>query len=453
MDLNRLRIDRSGSAKRRRAGWGRAVRWVILAVVLGVALWILRRPIGSLYERLTLPSVETARAVKTSPLAASAVSGTAANGYIVAARRAALSSDFAGRVIELNVEEGAVVKKGDVVARLFSKEYEAAVARARGELGAAEAAVAQVRAELEAAKQGLESLKANVTAAEERIKEAQAIQDLAQVQSDREVDLLKKGAGTQDAVDQAKANLIAAIAKRNTQGALLRFAQLRLTETGADIRVVGARLRQFEAVIPIRQAQLDEALAFLEKTEVRAPFDGVVVLKDAEVGEVVSPNSQGGNSRGSVVTMVDFRSLEVQVDLPEKSLSAVAIGTAASIYLDAYPRFRYAGKVKRIWPTANRQKGSVELRIVFEKPDERLRPEMSVRVVFQDASADAPEPGEAEEPVILIPDDCVTKIDGRTGVFALERDVVRWRPVRLGERRGGRVVVESGLQGGEDLVA
>ena len=452
-DLERLRIDRSRPKARRGANRGRLVRWVVIVAVVGGAAWVLRRPLASAYDTLTLPAVETVRAVKTSPLAASAVSGTAANGYIVAARRAALSSDFAGRVVELNVEEGDVVKRGAVVARLFSKEYEAGVARARGELAAAEATVAQVRAELEAAKKGLETLKVNVSAAQERIKEARAIQDLAQRQFQRESDLLKKGAGTQDAVDRALSNLDAANAKRSTQEALLRFAELQLAETGAQIEVVAAKLVQAQSVVPVRKAQLDEALAFLEKTEVRAPFDGVVVLKDAEVGEVVSPNSQGGNSRGSVVTMVDFRSLEVQVDLPEKSLSAVAIGTPTNIYLDAYPRVRYAGEVKRIWPTANRQKGSVELRVVFQAPDERLRPEMSVRVVFREADEPPTGDGEPESPVILIPGDCVTNIDGRTGVFAVERDVARWRPVTLGERRGGRVVVKSGLEGGERLVA
>jgi len=453
-DLDRLRIDRSGTASRRRGrGWGRPIRWTITTIVVLAALWVFRRPLASAYERLTLPTVETVRATKTNPLAASAVSGTAANGYIVAARRAALSSDFPGRVVAMNVEEGDVVKQGDVVARLFSKEYEAGVARTRGELAAAKASVAQVRAELEAAHLGLESLKANVTAAEERIKEAQALRELAQAQYDREIDLLTKSAGTQDAADRAKSNLYASTAKVSTLQALLRFAILKLSETEAQTRVVAAKLVQTESVIPIRQAQLDEALAFLDKTEVRAPFDGVVVLKDAEVGEVVSPNSQGGNSRGAVVTMVDFGSLEVQVELPEKSLSAVSIGTPANIYLDAYPQIRYAGRVERIWPTANRQKGTVEMRISFEKADERLRPEMSVRAVFQEAGAKTQETGASEDAVVLIPDDCTTKLEGRTGVFVLERDVLRWQPVVLGERRGGRVVVQKGLDGGETLVA
>jgi multidrug resistance efflux pump len=108
------------------------------------------------------------------------------------------------------------------------------------------------------------------------------------------------------------------------------------------------------------------------------------VLKDAEVGEVVSPNVQGGSSaRGSVVTMVDFASLEVQAEVPETSLAAVVVGRGASIYLDAFPEKAYAARVDRIWPTANRTKATVEVRVAFLERDERLRPEMGVRVVFE----------------------------------------------------------------------
>src|SRR6185436_3600221 len=99
------------------------------------------------------------------------------------------------------------------------------------------------------------------------------------------------------------------------------------------------------------QSQRDQAAATLAKTAVRAPFDGVVVLKDAEIGEVVSPNALGGNSRGSVATMVDFSTLEAQVELPETSISSVVIGAKALIFLDAFPEERYEGRVDRIWPT------------------------------------------------------------------------------------------------------
>jgi len=455
VDLNRLRIDRETKARpaagrrgrRRWAGW-----LVFLAVAAGVG-WLLRAPILGFYDRLTLPAVEVVTATRASPVAAAAVSGTAANGYIVAARRAALSADTPGRVVEMSVEEGSVVRKGQVVARLYSKEYEAAVRRGEAELRSAHAAVAAAEAQVAAARKRLETQQENIAVAEARVTDAESSLELAQVEYDRELALLNKGAGTQDALDKARTALQSAKAKVTAERSLLTFAKARVTETEAEIAVAQANLRQSEAQIPIRQALFDEARATLEKTEVKAPFDGVVVLKDAEVGEVVSPNAQGAQSRGSVVTMVDFGSLEVQVDLPEKSLAQVAVDSPANIYLDAYPEIRYTGRVSRIWPTANRQKGTVELRIVFDRPDERLRPEMSVRVVFRDEAAKDPAPPQTGgESKVLALASCVVRIDGQTGVFVLERDVARFRRVELGEQRGGRVVVERGLDGGETLV-
>ena len=195
------------------------------------------------------------------------------------------------------------------------------------------------------------------------------------------------------------------------------------------------------ARVAVNEANRDLARATLDKTEVRAPFDGVVVLKDAEVGEVVSPNSQGGNSRGSVVTMVDFASLEVQVDMPETSLHAVAVGGAANIYLDAFPEIAYRGRVERIWPTANRQKATVEVRASFLEPDEKLRPEMGVRVVFTPPEAPPVDPAQDEGELVLIPSSCVVRIDARPGVFELEArrgTLARDRARRSARRAGDR---------------
>jgi len=175
------------------------------------------------------------------------------------------------------------------------------------------------------------------------------------------------------------------------------------------------------------------------------------VLKDAEVGEVVSPNSLGGNSRGSVVTMVDLASLEVQVELPETSISAIEIGMPANIYLDAFPADAYAGDVRRIWPTANRQKATIEVRVGFLEPDRRLRPEMGARVVFAPQAPRSDGAGEAER--VLVPTSSVVRVDGQAGVFVLERDVARFRGVEPGGERAGRLLIESGLEGGETILA
>ncbi|MGC6486907.1 MAG: efflux RND transporter periplasmic adaptor subunit, partial [Planctomycetota bacterium] len=176
------------------------------------------------------------------------------------------------------------------------------------------------------------------------------------------------------------------------------------------------------------------------------------VLKDAEVGEVVSPNAQGGsNARGAVCTMVDFDSLEVQANVPENTLKSVRVGAPADVFLDAFPDDRYAGTVDRIWPTADRQKATVEVRVKFAQKDERLRPEMGVRVVFR--SDDQPAPAAVDrEPRILIPQEALVRIDGEAGAFVLERDVVRFTAVRTASTKGGRVAVEAGLEPNQRIV-
>jgi HlyD family secretion protein len=206
----------------------------------------------------------------------------------------------------------------------------------------------------------------------------------------------------------------------------------------------------------MRQAQ-----AALDKTDVRAPFDGIVVLKDAEVGEVVSPNVQGGGTaRGAVCTMVDFDSLEIQANVPESSLAAVHVGAACAVFLDADPDRKLPGRVDRIWPTADRQKATVEVRIVLLQRSEMLRPEMGVRVVFlQDAPSGDPsgDPSGAtgaapRTGLLLVPDTALVEAGGRVSAFVLERDTVRLQELRVTERKNGRAAVESGLRAGQRIV-
>jgi RND family efflux transporter MFP subunit len=448
MDLERLRIDRAPAPRR---GRSRATRRVVILAILAAVLFLFRAPLLRGYERVTLPLVRATEATRTTPSAASVAQGISANGYIIAARRAALSADTPGRVVEMNVEEGTAVKKGDVVARLFAEEYRAAVRRAEAELDFARAAEARLGAELAAARARLATLRTNVEAAAARVEEAKARAARAKTDYERAAALVASGAGTQQETDDAQTELDRAVAARNAEEALLVASKGRVAEGEAEIRVVEASLAEAAATTKGRAAARDEAEAILGKTEVRAPFDGVVVLKDAEVGEVVSPNAQGGNSRGAVVTMVDFASLEAQVEMPERSLAGIAKGRRARVFLDAYPEDGYEGSVDRIWPTANRQKGTVELRVRLEDPDDRLRPEMGVRVVFLDDGA-APAVAATEEPLVLVPESAVVRAEGGAGVFLLERDVARWRAIELGDRRGSRVAIREGLRGGERLV-
>lgn len=454
MSLQDLKIDRTAArrapARRSRRPWfGRSI--VLLGA--GGAVWLFWAPITGAIDRFRLPTVSVARVAVSHPATAAAVQGTAANGHIVASRRAALSADTPGRIVELNVTEGSLVKKGDVVARLYAEEYAAVLRRAEAELDTTKARARSAEAAIEAARAELAQHQKAVEAAAESVAEAVANLALAQQEFERAKDLLDRGISSKSAFDTAKAEL-------DTSSAQLRGAEARHRATDAAVALAESRItvarvdaEAARAGIEVSQAARQLAAATLAKTEVKAPFDGIVVLKDAEVGEVVSPNSQGGsNARGSVCTMVDLDSLEAQAEVQETSMAAVEVGAPATVFLDAYPDQPYRGVVDRIWPTANRQKATIEVRIKFDQPDAQLRPEMGVRVVFGAIPTEASAGDTVREPAILVPEGAVVELAGDRGVFLLERDAVRFAPVELGERRAGRVSVRSGLQAGQLIV-
>src|SRR5262249_30615789 len=244
------------------------------------------------------------------------------------------------------------------------------------------------------------------------------------------------------------------VGARKNALALLATAQAGAVEAESRVTAAQAVVDETRAQLPAYSAARDLAQATLDKTEVRAPFTGIVVLKAAEGGEVASPNGQGAQSRGSVATMVDFASLQVQVEMPERNISAVEVGAPVKIFLDALPDQPYAGKVERVWPVANRQKATIEVRASFEKLDERLRPEMGVRVVFLPRGAGGPAQAEAPVPEgVFVPAGCVVRsAGGRSTLFVVERGVVRAVDLVLGEPRNERYLVEKGLSGGEELV-
>jgi RND family efflux transporter MFP subunit len=347
------------------------------------------------------------------------------------------------------------VKKGDVVARLFSDEYRAALRAVDAEIAAQQSTIVRVQAQLDASYAQAPRLDAEIERVRETQREQERQVELARTRVARAESLLKDGVGTQQSVDDTRSDLIRIEGGIAASSAALRAAQAARTQLDSETSALRAALAEAQARLPVLAANREAAQATLDKTEVRAPFDGVVVLKDAEVGEVVSPNSVGGNARGSVATMVDFATLEVQVELPETNLTAAVVGDAATIYLDAYQDKPYAGRVSRIWPTANRQKATVEVRVRFDAPDERLRPEMGARIVFgaaaQQQAAQAASESESEA-TVLVPLSAVVPIDGKPHVFLIERDVVRQRAIQLGAEKNGRAVVRSGLQGGERLV-
>lgn len=426
----------------------------MLALVAG-ALWLFQRPLRELVDRLRLSEVRVGRAVASAPGSA-VVSGTAANGYVVARRSAALSSDFPARLVEMNVVEGARVAQGEVVARLYYDEIERALEGAAADEALAEAGVARAGAEVERSRAGARRLEADAAAADAGVSEARARLVFALADHKRVEALVAARDLSQSRLDEALRERAAAEAQLTAARARLGAAQAAAAEGEQAVALASAALEEARARLSSTRAARAQAAAALEKTYIRAPFDGIVVQKEAEVGEVVSPSSQGGGSltRGSVATIFDPTTLEVQAEVPETRLSAVRVGEPALIYLDAWPSEPYRGRIDRIWPVADRQKATIEVRVALEGIDDRLRPEMGVRIVFLDERGrEATERGEERAaPVLTVPANAVVRVGGETGVFLVERALVRFAPLELGETRSGRVVVLEGLAGGETVV-
>lgn len=467
MDLQSLKIDRGPKptavrgGRRRRAPSG--LLGLLVLAGLGAGGWLCWPRLSVVLDEFRLPAVQTYLIPELRPAAAAAVRGTAANGYIVAARRAALSSDVPGRIVELSVREGSVVRQGEIVARLFADEFRAALDRALADRETAAATLVRAAAAATAASADLQQVEATVAALAAQVEEATAQLQFATLECDRQRSLLASGAGSGRELERADSEATALRARVRTLAANL---------TASDTAIAAAKQRAVVATAEVRVAEAQQkaaaaaaalAKATLDKTDVRAPFDGIVVLKDAEVGEVVSPNVQGGsNARGAVCTLVDFDSLEVQANVPETTLAAVQQGAPAVVFLDAFPEQRYEGRVDRIWPTADRQKATIEVRVKLLRRDERLRPEMGVRVVFERPGevAAAPTPG-TDENLLLVPESALfPPPPGTAGVgdpsaraaFLVERDVVRLVAVSIADRRGNQIAVRRGLAVGQRLV-
>jgi len=453
LDLEPLKIEREAKARRaaqRRSPW--FARLVFLGLLIAAG-FLFRRPLIEQIDRLSLPRVRIVQVAAASPLASSAVEGTSANGYVVARVRAALSADTPGRIVEMNVTEGSVVKKGDVVARLFSDEARAFYERAEADLVVARAVLESRKASRRVVAANLERAQASFRMSAAELDDVRATLHLAELELARSQKLVADKIASLDRLEVAQAQKDGAEARFKRAEAGQAMAREEVRSIDLELTLSERLMTEAEGLIAVKEAERDQAKASLDKTEVRAPFDGIVVLKDAEVGEVVSPNAVGAQSRGSVVTMVDFATLEVQVELPETSLPGVVLDAPARIFLDAYPERAYSGRVLRIWPTANRQKATVEVRVGFDDPDENLRPELGARVVFtRPGDEGEDQPALPSAPVILIPQSSVVTIDGKHHVFVLERDLARVRAVELGEERSGRVAVLAGLASGERIV-
>jgi len=371
-DLSELRIRRDDPDPQR-SGPHRPWLWVFLAVAaVLLAAWFLLRPRG--------PEVQIATAaVSGGP--SNARGGITANGYVVARTKASVSARIAGRMEYLGVSEGSFVRKGEVIARIESSEYRAALAAARARL-------LQVEAQLD-----------------------QARRDLSRSR------LLREQAVISDATLEADSTRLAVLDAE--QRAAL-----------ADIELAEVRI---------------------ENTRVRAPFDGTVLRKDAEVGEMVAPSAAGGGlTRTAIVTMADLATLEVEVDVNEAYIAQIQNGQESRITLDAYPDTSFAGRVRQVVPTADRQKATVQVKVSILDRDPRILPEMGAKVQFvrgEDSGSMIAAPRR-----VTIPAAAVVRQDGTTQVWVVENGRVEARTVTLGAERGEDIEIQQGLTGGESVV-
>lgn len=316
-----------------------------------------------------------------------------ATGYVVAQRKAAVASKATGRLEWLGVREGSVVKAGEVVARLENRDVTAARDRAAANILLARATLEQVQAELLNAEQEYR----------------------------RALDLVGKGFISQSAVDGAEARLAKARAGVNAQ----------------------------KAAIVVGQAAQREAEVALDATAIRAPFDGVILTKQANVGDVITPFAAASDSKGAVVTMADMSTLEVEADVSESSLAKVKPGQPCEIQLDALPGQRFLGEVARLVPTVDRAKATVIAKVRFVESDPRILPEMSAKVAFLDRPLKT---GEREPRLAVNPDALRVSPDKSAHLFRVEKDNVVAVPVALGEKLGDVQVISGAVKSGDKVV-
>ena len=376
--LNKLRID---SGQREEGGESR--RWLWIAVIVVVVLAAIG---ATAYFLLGGQRFEVEAAISAAPSAAGGETAVLqATGYVTARRAATVSAQITGTVTDLLIEEGDHVSAGQVLAHLNSTAQRAQLAQARAQLNAAQATLAQFAAQL-----------------------VQARRDLV-----RKQDLIGRKLISQQALDDAQTLVETAAAQAEAQA-----KQVELGRAG----VQGA------------EVQLDYAT-------VRAPFDGVVVAKSAQVGEIVSPLSAGGGfTRTGVGTIVDMDSLEINVDVNESYINKVTPLQPVQAVLDAYPNWTIPGHVIAIIPTADRGKATVRVRIAIEVKDSRVLPEMGVRVSFLEQASRV---AAAAPKGVLVPASAVVQRDGRNTVFEIEGGRARARAVMAGENFGDLRLVEG----------
>ena len=336
--LQSLSIDREDEPSGSGISWLTLIIAIVISLALGAgAMWFLSPSQPATSPTPTTPTPSTTVASDTSTSASSApatptrseprASGVVASGYVVARRQATISAEISGRIRDVLVEEGTRVEEGEVVARLDDD-------RARIQLDL-------LRAQVSAATARIRSLQAQIAESERVLERASTL-------------------ASRDIGSQANE-----------------------TAARAQVDSLNAQLDAARSDLAAAQVQVRSQLDLIDRHEVRAPFSGVVIAKNAQVGEILSPASAGGGfTRTGVATLVDMASLEIEVDVNEGQINRITPGQQVEARLDAYPDWRIPSRVETIIPTADRSRATIRVRVAFEQRDERILPDMAARVTF-----------------------------------------------------------------------
>jgi RND family efflux transporter MFP subunit len=371
---------------------GRGRTWLVAVagiIIAGLLVWLLSERLGNTVR------VETDVARKP-PSVAAASSVLDASGYVVARRQATISSKVTGKVLEVLVEEGMRVEKDQIVARLDDTTQQAQLTVAAAQVDSARAALAEISAQLRNARQ----------------------------ERDRQRELAAKGLTSQASLDNAEAV----------------FDEL------------AARLETGRENVHVAESNVLLARDALSNMTIRAPFAGMVVTKNAQPGEMISPISAGGGfTRTGICTIIDNDSLEIEVDVNEAYIQRVVPGQRVSAVLDAYPDWQVSAEVIAIIPTADRQKATVRVRIGFLERDARILRDMGVKVSFLGDEVPAVEMREVEG--VLVPGAALRSDENGDFVWIVRDGVVERRSVQLGGSRDRpQVLVRSGIVAGDMVV-
>jgi len=220
--------------------------------------------------------------------------------------------------------------------------------------------------------------------------------------------------------------------------------------TPADLDAAQANYEKTLASIELAKAQVQAAEVAVENTIIRAPFDGTVLTKNADVGEIVAPLAASVNSKGAVVTIADMSSLQVEADVSESNIERITPQQECEITLDAYPSHSYPGYVSKIVPTADRTKATVMVKVGFKHYDKRVLPEMSAKVLFLSKATKGSQ--KSQQPVLVVPNTAVVTRNGEKVVFTVKNNTASQIPVTTGQQFNSYIEIKSGLKNGDQII-